>query len=259
MPFTGSHPIAVLPLKRWFSETPYFAALVVGSMSPDFGYFSPIDVNTHYSHTLEGMVVMDWPASVLILILVLAIRKSFCQLLPNPHRDFLSSLCVKPNVSVKIIFITLFCLLFGALTHVIWDSFTHGLSPIVKQSIWLRKETELGMPIYRVIQHTSTLVGGLILLLAYRCALKKKGYSFWPLFHASECKRYVLWLIIGALSLGLSFVKNYSRVSSFDEFYNYQVFAFHFVANSIAIGLGAVILTLLTWQFFPFFRRKLEP
>lgn len=257
MPFTGSHPAAVLPLKPWCKQTPYFAALVVGSMSPDFGYFSPIDLNTRYSHTLEGIVAMDLPISVLALILVLLVRKSFCHLFPNPHRDFLLSLCQKPIVSWKMVLITILCLLFASWTHVVWDGFTHALSPVVQHSVWLRKETGLGMPIYRIIQHVSTLLGGLILLLAYRHALKKKGYSLWPLFYVSEIKRYGLWLIIVISSLGWGFIKNFSRVSSLKEFYDYQVFAFHFVVSSMACGFYLLASALIAWQFFPSFRKML--
>jgi hypothetical protein len=257
MPFTGSHPAAVLPLKPWCKQTPYFAALVVGSMSPDFGYFSPIDLNTRYSHTLEGIIVMNLPLSILALILVLLARKSFCHLLPNPHRDFLLSLCQKPIVSWKMVLITILCLLFGAWTHVVWDSFTHAASPLVKNSAWMRLETRLGMPIYRVMQHASTLVGGLILLLAYRHALKKKGHALWPLFYISEIKRYGLWLIIGILSLLWGFAKNYSRVKSFDDLYDYQVFAFHFVVSSMAFGFCLLALALLAWHFFHSFRKWL--
>lgn len=258
MPFTGSHPAAVLPLKHWCKQTPYFAALVVGSMSPDFGYFSPIEMNTRYSHTLEGTIFMDLPVGTAALLLVLMLRQSFCQLLPNPHRDFSLSLCIKPNFSWKTVLITLLCLLFGALTHVIWDSFTHGLSPLVRKSEWLRKEPWFEIPIYRIIQHTSTLLGGMILLWAYGHALKKKGYSLWPLFYVSELKRYGLWLLMGIVSLGLGFSNNYSRANSLKEFYNYQIFAFHFVVSSIAIGFCLLALTLLAWQFFPSFRKMLN-
>ena len=244
MPFTGSHPVAVLPLKRWCSQTPYFAALVIGSMSPDFGYFSPIDVNTIYSHTFEGMIFMDWPISAAILLLVLMARQSFCQLFPNPHRDFLLSLCVKPKFSWKIILITLLCLLFGTLTHVVWDSFTHALSPLVRKSEWLRKEPWFEIPIYRIIQHTSTLLGGLILLLVYCSALRKKGYSPRSQDKTKEIKLYGLWLFIGIFSLALSFVKNKNQFWPLQNFEDYQIFGFRWVVSSLTISF---VLLALVW------------
>ncbi|MDQ7908342.1 DUF4184 family protein [Phytohabitans sp. ZYX-F-186] len=42
MPFTGSHPAAVLPLVRWGLPP---AALVIGSMVPDLPYYLPTPVN----------------------------------------------------------------------------------------------------------------------------------------------------------------------------------------------------------------------
>ena len=39
MPWTLSHPAAVLPLRRFSPRPLDFAALVVGSMTPDLGYY----------------------------------------------------------------------------------------------------------------------------------------------------------------------------------------------------------------------------
>ena len=127
---------------------------------------------------------MDLPISIVALLIVLLVRKSFCQLFPNPHRDFLSEFCVKPNFSWKMIFVILLCLWFGTVTHVVWDGFTHASSPLIRNSNWLKKEPWLDMPIYRIIQHMSTLIGGLVLLLAYRKALHKNNYFLW--WHRSK-------------------------------------------------------------------------
>ena len=60
MPFTGSHPAAVLPLMRWGLMP---SALVIGSMVPDLPYFLPVpDLgNTHsliglQDHKMGGVV-----------------------------------------------------------------------------------------------------------------------------------------------------------------------------------------------------------
>ena len=55
MPFTGSHPAAVLP----FLGTPLPAsALVIGSMAPDFPYYLPFQPAL-YTHTALSIVTTD--------------------------------------------------------------------------------------------------------------------------------------------------------------------------------------------------------
>ena len=56
MPFTGSHPAAVLPLLG----TPLCAsALVIGSMIPDLPYYAPLPLGSRLTHSLAGIVGVD--------------------------------------------------------------------------------------------------------------------------------------------------------------------------------------------------------
>ena len=64
MPATFAHPAAVLPFrvfgKRWFN----FAALVIGSVTPDFAYFiRRFDVAT-YAHSLSGTIFFCVPVGL---------------------------------------------------------------------------------------------------------------------------------------------------------------------------------------------------
>ena len=64
MPFTVSHAAAVLPLKN--SRLP-LAALMVGSMSPDFAYFLPAALSARTaSHSLPGIFLFCLPAGLCI-------------------------------------------------------------------------------------------------------------------------------------------------------------------------------------------------
>src|SRR3982751_4122954 len=55
MPFTASHPAAVLPLIR-LGLPP--SALVIGSMGPDLPYFLPVGRGLE-THTLVGLFTVD--------------------------------------------------------------------------------------------------------------------------------------------------------------------------------------------------------
>src|SRR3954463_4591962 len=55
VPFTGSHPAAILP----FLRTPLPAsALVIGSMAPDLPYYLPFQPGL-YTHTPQAIVTTD--------------------------------------------------------------------------------------------------------------------------------------------------------------------------------------------------------
>ena len=51
MPCTFSHPLAVVPLRRLCPERLNFTALIIGSMSPDFGYYIGKFPVANFAHT----------------------------------------------------------------------------------------------------------------------------------------------------------------------------------------------------------------
>ena len=66
MPFTPAHVAAVLPVVgrrgRWVVP----AAWVVGSMSPDLVYFTPVGWVRPLSHSLTGLLTLDPALGVLV-------------------------------------------------------------------------------------------------------------------------------------------------------------------------------------------------
>ena len=56
MPFTASHPAAVVALARWGLPG---SALVIGSIAPDMPMFLPIPAMTHVAHTPLGILTVD--------------------------------------------------------------------------------------------------------------------------------------------------------------------------------------------------------
>jgi hypothetical protein len=60
-------------------------------------------------------------------------------------------------------------ILLGAVTHSVWDSFTHGSGWAVRQLPSLARPvmlaTQLSVPWFKVLQHGSTILGGVVLFL----------------------------------------------------------------------------------------------
>lgn len=167
MPFTLAHPAIILPFAR-LKKIP-LSALVVGSVTPDFEYFIKMKLSGRYSHTLEGMFLMDLPlALILWLIFHQIVKRPLIKNLPQYFKSRLLDLKKFEFImAMKLNFIfILFGLLIGISSHIIWDSFTHGNSILVFKWEWLAKPI-LGdlptFPTFRVLQHISTLIGVVVL------------------------------------------------------------------------------------------------
>lgn len=171
MPFTLSHSAAVVPLlrSRNFSAT----GLIIGSMAPDFEYFFRMNVKGIYGHTLPGIFYFDLPVAFLLAFLFHGIAKknlidSLPYFLQSRFReardcDFFSYL--KDH---KMIFI--WSAILGTVTHIIWDGFTHHKQFGVQALPMIYEGRTVGFmgvdyPLWYVLQHVSTYVGGAILIV----------------------------------------------------------------------------------------------
>ncbi len=171
MPFTFSHPAAVLPFsylpKKWVSLT----ALVIGSMTPDFEYFIRMKVSAKYSHGWVGMFWFDLPLALLLLWLYNTIIKD--KLIDHMPAYFNKQLSAFKNSGANhtrpAIIAIVFSAVIGIASHLLWDSFTHPMGYFVKHHHILSRKVSVAnhfIQTYNILQHLSTLVGFLIILYA---------------------------------------------------------------------------------------------
>ncbi len=171
MPFTFSHPAIVLPLnylpKKWISLT----GLVIGSITPDFEYFIRMKVKSEYSHTGCGLFWFDLPLGILLAFLFHNIvKKSLFENLPKSFKSrIVKFLTFNWNAYFKNNWlIVILSLLIGAFSHLFWDSFTHQHDYFVENLPVLNNIVNISehqIPLFKILQHTSTLIGGLFILL----------------------------------------------------------------------------------------------
>lgn len=164
MPFTVSHTIAVIPLVKYLGKYGALSALIIGSMTPDIAYLTPALVHQRVdSHTLIGIFMFCIPMGLTVYFLYhWLMAPVICSILPKSIQKHLSSDLLMgriPNTPAHVIVLSL---VIGALTHIVWDFFTHQ-SGIPQFVSWM--DTPLTtidnydiMP-YRVLQHFSTLFG----------------------------------------------------------------------------------------------------
>jgi hypothetical protein len=164
VPFTGSHPAAVLP----FLRTPLPAsALVAGSLSPDVPYYLPFEWGVH-THTALAVVTTDLLLAAALWTLwhgVLAAPAAWAT--PAGLRGRLTGVPLGLRRRLGTTgrsALVLGGLAVGAATHVLWDEFTHP-GRWGAQHVPLLRRDWAGDPGYAWAQEVSGVLGGLVLLV----------------------------------------------------------------------------------------------
>lgn len=176
MPFTLSHPAAVLPLAR---TKLVFSAMVAGALAPDIGHFVMDSSLGSESHSLPGLFSICLPVGLVMLLLFHKLLKSpLLALLPTSHQvrlyPYAQGFRFMPLRRFALIVFSVFV---GSVTHLMWDSFTHDTGWVVVRVQGLRESLLLlphhAMPVYKVLQLGSTVAGLLILAVAYLLWFRK--------------------------------------------------------------------------------------
>ncbi|MEV7384947.1 DUF4184 family protein [Streptomyces sp. NPDC091215] len=174
MPFTLSHAAAVLPAVRGDGTgrgrlVP--AVLVAGSFSPDLTYYAASAVPDamefgEFTHSFTGVFTVDVLFSWALVGLWVLIREPLVALLPRARQGRVATVlrCGTPRAraGVSVAARWYVCAVFGALTHVVWDAFTHHdrwgtrLIPAIGRGV-------AGMPLYTLLQYGSSAVGAAVL------------------------------------------------------------------------------------------------
>lgn len=179
MPFTAAHPLAVVPLTWWKRLDP--TCLVIGAMAPDFEYFARMKQASSISHTWLGLVTWNLPVAIVLAIAWHRIVKwPLVLVLPRGLARRAGALASRPWAQPWTIGFALTAAasaVLGALSHILWDGVTHSDGFVVQQMRELRAVVDvpvLGhMVLHRVFQHTSTVIGLLVLAVLVTRALRR--------------------------------------------------------------------------------------
>ena len=221
VPFTVSHAAAVLPLHRLSKHKLPLTALMVGSMAPDFGYFFSAEASRLVTHSFAGLFTFSWPAGLLVwLFYVAVLEKATITLLPDPwHTRFAHTDQITPaliaRVSVAIIL--------GAVTHILWDAFTHRYTFVTSAFPVLLEPTPglHWLPLYHMLQGVTSVVGLVVLAMWARRQHRQPAKSLIRPYHISERSRIAaLWiLLVASLLCGLAYWLPYAGA-----YYDAQIF-----------------------------------
>jgi hypothetical protein len=248
MPFTLSHPAAVVPFAR---SRLVLSALVIGSMTPDFPYFFCLSTRYHFGHTLPGLFLFCLPAGLVALWLFHRIlKRPLLSLLPVTHQQglipFANEFRFAPWPRVLLIVLSL---LIGAFTHIAWDSLTHRNGWMVQQIPVLSKpllETTQGtLKVYKVLQHGSTLFGAVVLFFWYLKWLKQapRPMITTVVQWSPNTKKLIIVLIGASACLLATFYSllTLSPVANGHSFYQ-------FIVNNTIVSISIIFLELIIFS-----------
>jgi hypothetical protein len=127
MPFTLSHPAIVLPFARLLARWRLLSAVAIGSMVPDFGRFLPWQPARFETHSADALLTFCLPVGLAAYwIFQWLIKWPLIELLPPGAHARWRELTAPAEVSSIKQWVLAACgVLFGAVTHLIWDAFTH--------------------------------------------------------------------------------------------------------------------------------------
>ncbi len=166
MPLTPSHAAAAWPLAALLPALP-LSALVVGTIVPDLEYLLILSPRRWISHSPTGLFVFCLPLGLATWWAWEArVRRALLARLPAPWAGALAA-ARAPDARGALL--AALGVLLGAASHIAWDSFTHKHDWGVQTFPWLAQPVPLlGRPLHNVLQHGSTLAGGLVVLLWVR-------------------------------------------------------------------------------------------
>lgn len=235
MPFTFTHPALILPLtflpRSWFSLT----GLIIGSIIPDFEYFIRMRIESNYSHTLTGIWWFDLPLGLMIaFVFHKIVRNKLFDNLPL----FIKSRLIKfrtfnwTSYARSNWIILILSLLIGTASHILWDNFTHHDGFFVTLFPVLSTQLVIGdiiFPIYKFLQHLSTMVGGFIIVIAF--------YNLPVQEHIESQINWNYWSVLVALSFTIMMIRILMNAETWQ------------VGNLIVTWISAILISLVLTPF----------
>ncbi|WBO66977.1 DUF4184 family protein [Streptomyces camelliae] len=185
MPFTLSHAAAVLPAVRrdGTGHGPLLpAVLVAGSFAPDMPFYaaSVLPGGMEFgavTHAFAGVVTVDVLIAWVLVGLWLLVREPLLALLPRPWQgrpaELLRCGAARARVRAAAVGWWYVCAVLGALTHVVWDAFTHDGRWGTRLIPAIERDRLLGVPLFTWLQYGSSVAGAAVVAVFVVRALRR--------------------------------------------------------------------------------------
>jgi hypothetical protein len=210
MPFTISHAAAVLPFSRLLARWRLLSAVVIGAMVPDFGLFFPWRVHRFETHSAMALLTFCLPVGLVTYwAFQYLVKTPILEVLPEGAyarwRPFSSPADAR---SIRQWVLAASGLLAGAVTHLVWDAFTHENARGIRMIPWLEDPAvDIGshrLAGVRLLQDGSSLIGLAVVVVLVWYGLRRGTEKAVPARPLRAAERGLWVLIYVASAVGLS-------------------------------------------------------
>ena len=179
MPFTISHAALVLPFSRLLARWRLLSAVVIGAMVPDFGLFFPWRFHRFETHSAVALVTFCLPVGMTTYwVFQYLIKTPVLEVLPEGAYARWRPFSSPADLTSLRQWVLAACgILAGALTHLVWDAFTHENARGIRMIPWLEEPVvDIGnhhVAGVRLMQDGSSLIGLVVVLVLVWYGLRR--------------------------------------------------------------------------------------
>jgi hypothetical protein len=210
MPFTISHAAVVLPFSRLLARWRLLSAVVIGAMVPDFGLFFPWRVHRFETHSAMALLTFCLPVGLVTYwAFQYLIKTPILEVLPEGAYARWHLFSSPADVrSIRQWVLAACGLLAGAVTHLVWDAFTHENARGIRMIPWLEDPVvDIGshrLAGVRLLQDGSSLIGLAVVVALVLYGLRRGREKAVPARPLRAAERRLWVLIYVASAVGLS-------------------------------------------------------
>lgn len=209
MPFTVSHAAVVLPFSRLLVRWRLLSAVVIGAMVPDFGLLLPWRPHRFETHSTIALFTFCLPVGLACYWLFQHLIKTpMLEVLPDGAYARWRRFASPASAASGLQWLLAACgVLVGAVSHLVWDAFTHEGARGVRLIPWLEDPImEIGshhVGGVRLLQDGSSLIGLVIVLALVLYGLRRGHGAAVPMrpLRPTERRAWALSYGVGAIAL----------------------------------------------------------
>jgi hypothetical protein len=213
-------------------------AMVGGSMVPDVSLFLGWHTGYVYAHSLAGVVTVDVVTTlVAVWLWFTLVRDALADLAPDAVRSRLP-----PHVALtaRQWWLVPPAAAVGALTHVVWDGFTHRGRWGVREIAFLR-EQHLGLPDYQWAQYASGLLGLAVVCWSTARYIRRRPPSSRPEPRPQWAAGVLLAVAVTAIGSGIVTAAIHLPSGP-------HAAGFHGTVNAVRVGTATLFAACVAWR-----------
>jgi hypothetical protein len=213
MPYTLSHAAAVLPFSRLLARWQLLSAAIIGAMVPDFRVFLPWRFGHVETHSAMALLIFCLPVGVITYWLFQGLVKTpVLEVLPEGPYARWRPFAAPAHIGSARQWVLAACgVLGGAVTHLVWDAFTHeGARGVRWFPVLDDPMIEMGrrhVDGVAVMQDLSSLIGLVAVLALVAYGLRRGREPAVPnrLVPRTERRQWLLAYVLAVVALSCAF------------------------------------------------------